>query len=98
MYYQEWSCIDWEQDSERSTLTRGTPGYKNESKMETLLSRRCLQRRTAQMLEQHQSLLQSYNDIASLQDWYSIDHGSHTPLQDKGDCSPGTYTETDVIT
>ena len=66
-------------------LTRGTSGYKNESKMETSVSRRCLQRRTAQMLERSQSLLQYYKRIASLQDWYSTDHGSHTPLQDEGD-------------
>ena len=38
------------------------------------------------------------NNIASLQDWYSTNHGSRTPRQDEGDCSPGTYTETDVIT
>ena len=49
--------IDWEQDSERSTLTRGSSGYKNESKTETSASRRCLQRRTSQMLERSQSLL-----------------------------------------
>ena len=61
--------IDWEQDSERSTLTRCISGYKNESKMETSVSRRCLQRRTAQMLKRSQSLLQYYNNIASLQDW-----------------------------
>ena len=36
------------------------------------------------MLERSQSLLQYYNNIASLQDWYSTDHGSHTPLQDDG--------------
>ena len=36
------------------------------------------------MLERNQSVLQYYNNIASLQDWYSIDHGSHTPLQDEG--------------
>ena len=45
------------------------------------------------MLEQNQSLLQYYNNIANLQDWYSTDHGSRTPLQDEGDCRPGTYTE-----
>ena len=38
---------------------------KNESKMETSVSRRCLQRRTAQMLERSQSLLQDYNNIAN---------------------------------
>ena len=38
-----------------------------------------------QMLERSQSLLQYYNSIASLQDWYSTDHGFHTPLQDDGD-------------
>ena len=37
------------------------------------------------MLERSQSLLQYYNNIASLQDWYSTDHGSHTPLQDDDD-------------
>ena len=38
------------------------------------------------MLERNQSLcLQCYNNIASLQDWYSADHGSHTPLPDDGD-------------
>ena len=37
------------------------------------------------MLERSQSLLQYYNNIASLQDWYSTDHGSTTPLQDVGD-------------
>ena len=61
-----------------------TSGYKNESKMETSVSRSCQQRRTAQMLERSPSLLQHYNNIVSLQDWYSIDHGSHTPLQDEG--------------
>ena len=33
----------------KSTLARGISGYKNESKMETSVSRRCLPRRTAQM-------------------------------------------------
>ena len=42
-------------------------------------------RRNAQMLERSQSLLQFYNNLASLQDWYSTDRGSHTPLQDDGD-------------
>ena len=37
------------------------------------------------MLERNQSLLQYYSNIASLQDWYSTEHGSHTPLQDDGD-------------
>ena len=37
------------------------------------------------MLEGSQSLPQYHNNIASLQDWYSTDHGSHTPLQDEGD-------------
>ena len=37
------------------------------------------------MLEQCQSLHKYYNNIASLQDWYSTDHGFHTPLQDEGD-------------
>ena len=37
------------------------------------------------MLERSQSLLQYYNNIVSLQDWYSTDRGSHTPLQDEGD-------------
>ena len=37
------------------------------------------------MLERSQSPLQYFNNIASLQDWYSTDHGSHTPLQDEGD-------------
>ena len=59
-----------------------TFGYKNEFKMKTSVSRRCVQRRTAQMLEQNQSLLQHYNNIASLQDWHSTDYGSPTPLQD----------------
>ena len=62
--------IEWEQDSERNRLTRGTSGYKNEFKTERSVTRRCLQRRTAQMLERSQSLLQHYNNIANLQDWY----------------------------
>ena len=37
------------------------------------------------MLERSQSLLHNYSNNASLQDWYSTDHGSHTPLQDDGD-------------
>ena len=37
------------------------------------------------MLERRQSLLHYCHNIASLQDWNSIDHGSHTPLQDEGD-------------
>ena len=36
------------------------------------------------MLERSQSLLQYCKNIASLQDWYSTDHGSHTPQQDDG--------------
>ena len=36
------------------------------------------------MLERSQFLLQYYGNIASLQDWYSTDHGSHTPFQDEG--------------
>ena len=75
----------WEQDSERNTLTRGTFGHKNEFKTEISVSKRCFQRRTAHMLERRQSLLQYYNNIASLQDWYSTDHGSHTRLQDDDD-------------
>ena len=57
----------------------------NEFKMETSVSRKCLRRRTSQMLQRSQSLLQYYNNIASLQDWYSTDHGSRTPLEDEGD-------------
>ena len=68
----------WEQDSERNTLTRDASGNKNEFKMEISLSRRCLQRRTVQMLERSWSLL-LYNNTASLQDWYSAEQ-SHTPL------------------
>ena len=30
-------------------------------------------------------MLQYYNNIASLHDWYSSDRGSHTPLQDECD-------------
>ena len=37
------------------------------------------------MLERNQSLLQCYNNIASLKDWYSTDYGAHTSLQDDGD-------------
>ena len=52
--------------------------------MEISVSRKCLRGRTAQMSERSQSLLQYYNNSAGLQDWYSIDHGSHTPQQDDG--------------
>ena len=68
--------------SERSTLTRGTSGNKNEFKMEISVSRMCLRRKTAQMLAESQSLLQYCNNTARSQDWYSTDRGSHTPLQD----------------
>ena len=43
------TAIDWEQDSDRSTLTRGTFGYKNEFMMETSVSRKFLRRKTAKM-------------------------------------------------
>ena len=73
-------------------------GYKKESKTETSVSRRCLQRRTAQMSEQNQSLLQYYNNIASLQDWPWIPPSTTRwrvikPMTDlvKRDCSPGTH-------
>ena len=51
------------------------------------------------MLERSQSLLRYHNNIASLQDWHSTDHGSHTPLQDGGDeacdgCGEGTAAPT----
>ena len=68
--------------------------FQNEFKMETSVSRRCLQRRTAQMFVRSQSLLQYYNNIESLQDWYSTDHGSHTPLQD--DDEPVTELVTEL--
>ena len=52
------------------------------------------------MLERSQSLLQYYKNIASLQDWYSADRGSHTPLQDEGDgtAEPIKKQRPDVIT
>ena len=78
--------IEIQSDSSTSNF-----GYKNEFKMETSVSRKCLRRKTAQLLEQSKSLLQYRNNVASLQDWYSTDHGSHTPLQDDGDKN----TETD---
>ena len=53
--------------------------------METSASTKCLQRRIVQMLDRSQSLPQYYNNIASLEDWYSTDYGSHTPLKDEGD-------------
>ena len=55
--------------SEGNTLTRGTFGYKNEFKRETSVSRRCFQRRTAQMLERSQvsaSVLQKHCKSAGL--------------------------------
>ena len=60
-------------------------GCKNEFKTKTSVSGKCEQRRTAQILERSQSLLQYYNNTPSLQDWYSTDRGSHTPVQDEGD-------------
>ena len=65
--------------------TRYFMDTRTSSETETLESRRRLQQRTAQMLERSQSLLQYYNSIANLHDWYSTDHGSHTPPQDDGD-------------
>ena len=53
--------------------------------METSVSRKSSLRKTAQMMERRQSLLQYYNNIASLQGWYSTDRGQYTPLQDEGD-------------
>ena len=53
--------------------------------METSVSRKCLRRKIVQMLERSRSLLQYYNNIANLQDWYSADRGFHTPRQDEGD-------------
>ena len=49
--------------------------------MEISVSGWCLLRKIVQMLERSQCLLLYYN-IASLQDWYSTDHGSHNPVQD----------------
>ena len=80
------------QDSERSTFARVTSGYKKESKTETSVLEGAYSEEPARMLEQNQSLLQYYNNFASLQDWYSTDHGSHTPLQDEGDCRSCTHT------
>ena len=37
-----------------------------------------------QMLDRRQSLLQHLNSVANVQDWYSGDRRSHTPLQDDG--------------
>ena len=54
----------------------------NDFKMEISVSRRCLQRKIVQMLERRQSLLSVPQHNVSLQDWYCIDHGSLTLLQD----------------
>ena len=74
------------QDSERNTLTHAV-----------LLDTRTSSRRRRQYQEGAYSeelrrcwneasvCLQFFNNIASLQDWYSTDHVSHTPLQDDGD-------------
>ena len=54
-------------------------------------------------LERNQSLLQYHNNTASLQGWFSFDHGSQIPEQDEGDepmmdlmtgCRPDVNTET----
>ena len=50
---------------------------------EDLSIKKVLQRRTAKMLERSHSLIQYFHNIASLQDWCSTDHGSHT--QNDGD-------------
>ena len=75
--------IGREKDHERNTLIHDTVGY--EFYTEILVSRRCVQGKIVHMLERSQSLLRYCNNIASLQDWYSADHGSHTPLEDYGD-------------
>ena len=49
------------------------------------------------MLERNQSLLQYYSNTASLQDWYSIDHGSHTPLQDEGAADPKSKAQNQTV-
>ena len=49
------------------------------------------------MLERSQSLLQYYNNLESLQDWFSTDQGSHTPRQDEGD-KPMMYPVTGLQT
>ena len=53
--------------------------------METSVSRKCPQRKIAQMVERSQSPLQYHKNTASLQDRHSTDRGSHSPQQDEGD-------------
>ena len=45
----------------------------------------------------NQFLLQYCNNIASLQDWYSTDHGSHTPLQDEGTTDPESKAQMQTV-
>ena len=47
----------------------------------------------SQAINAQQSLLQYKNNIASLQDWYSTDHGSSTPLKDDDDPVTELVTE-----
>ena len=50
------------------------------------------------MLERSQSLLQhNNNNIASLQDWYSTDRGSHTPQQDGGAADPESRAQKQTV-
>ena len=41
--------------------------------------------------------IQHYNNIASLQDLYSTDHGSHTPLQDEGTADPESKAQKQTV-
>ena len=45
------------------------------------------------MLERRRSVLQYYNNIASLQDWYSTDDGSHPTLHYKMTETKSTETD-----
>ena len=67
-------------DTRTNTSTRYLKNVsKNEYKAEISASSKVPKGNIVQMLRRCQSLLPHFNRIANLQDWYSADHGSHTP-------------------
>ena len=83
------SRIDQEQDSERSTLKRGTTENKNESKTESPKKAPTAKNR-ADVGTKPVLCFRTTTKNASFQDWYSADHGSYKM---KGDCRSGTHKD-----
>ena len=73
-----------EQDPERNTLIHDDLGTRSSSKWKPQYQEFAYNEKLRRCWNEASHCFQYYYNVASLQDWHSTDHGSHTLLQDDG--------------